>query len=794
MKIPLVSSPPFTAKVYQINGSKIADENDFDGASGEVKSPKITVLDEEKAANAVKWLSSGSHHVSYFVSDKSERKISRSPPLPFITSSLQQEASQKLGFSPTKTMSVAQKLYENGFITYMRTDSPVLSHQALEVAKEMVIHQFGMDYLGQDISGAGKKSKTPKNAQEAHEAIRPATENGLFRSSKEIMESKLLENDEKKLYDLIYKRTLASVMKSSQSVTTTVSIAAKPNVGVGVQHHWSANLKSSETYVDFAGYTIIYQTGHNTPKKSNLLFDKIHIGDKLEIVRDGVSSLLRNNDATDESEWTPVDEKVGSLSCATEDMVAGIRCIGHETRPPSRYTEASFVKELESRGVGRPSTYAKVLQVLKERGYIIVDRQSVIPTVNGMLVAQFLSKEFPDFIDSEFTAKMEQSLDLIANGDLDKDSFLHDFYFGAQDDSKTCDANKSLTTFNKTKGLLTAIVEKIESGSINQHSSRILAPPFLEGIGVLSMSKAGIFFQPVNSDTSDNNEKQKAKAWKLPFSMESDIRTLTRESIQSLMKTEVSVEGKVIGSYSSTGIEGDSMIQIIMKSGRYGKYLQLSPLSNLSSSVTYVPIPQWVDENLSLSQAVDFVMLPKLIGIHSQYGKPLNLSLVSGVLSICVEGHPYRAEVPAGIYVSEIGQEMAEELLSGSTLASIGEKRQLGLWEDNLVTIQSGRFGNYLKAGSIICGFGKNHNAETITLEEAIELLKRKKIRPKKVSPSKSKSKKTATTKEIATENENSMKDKKKDKTFEHEEKKTKSTKTSSKGKTAKTAKNGEVQ
>jgi DNA topoisomerase-1 len=302
----------FQAKVHQLNGSKIADESDFDGHTGKVKSNKIVVLDEEKAIQTARWLtgnlSSSSHHVNFIVHDKTERKTHRSAPLPFITSSLQQDASQKLGFSPTRTMSVAQKLYENGYITYMRTDSPTLSQQALAIAKETVKQRYGEEYLDSFGEGEGKgyghkqgsstnKMKNPpKNAQEAHEAIRPATtDSNQFRDPEEVMRSSALELDEKRLYDLIYKRTIASVMKSSQSITTTLTIHAKDDVE-GSKYNsnkdhshddhssWSAVLKSSETFMEFPGYSIVYQGRGNKGKersRSKLLFEKIGIGDRL---------------------------------------------------------------------------------------------------------------------------------------------------------------------------------------------------------------------------------------------------------------------------------------------------------------------------------------------------------------------------------------------------------------------------------------------------------------------------------------------------------------------------------
>jgi DNA topoisomerase I len=374
------------------------------------------VLNNEKTSNVLSWLSSIDNHDSTFddfsknvkktsnqkaihmeqtkgitfsIVDIEERKTSRNPPSPFITSSLQQECSNKLGLSPSRTMSLAQNLYEDGLITYMRTDSPVLSNLGRKAAEEIVSSSFGKEYLFQahersdTSSRPSKKSVIPKNAQEAHEAIRPADAGG---GKFKLPEDTGLDGVHLKLYELIYRRTLASVMVPSQTLTKTYSIVGRNDIDSESSLYKEVKFRFSESSILFNGYLAVY--GSLSTKKTEeyptlskgqhvWLSKKLFVKEKADI---------REDDVDGDSEDTIADDFAPFLSY-------GLRGQAHVTKPPSRFTEAGFIQELEAAGVGRPSTYAKTFETLREREYVIVDGKTIIPTLKGAtktILIQFL--------------------------------------------------------------------------------------------------------------------------------------------------------------------------------------------------------------------------------------------------------------------------------------------------------------------------------------------------------------------------------------------------------------------
>lgn len=317
--------------------------------------------------------------VTFFIADVDERKILKNPPSPFITSSLQQESSSKLGLSPSRTMSIAQNLYENGLITYMRTDSPVLSNLGRTAAEAIVSSCFGKDYLYQanevsDISTKpSKKSVIPKNAQEAHEAIRPADAGG---GKFKLPDDTGLDGVHLKLYELIYRRTLASVMAPSQTLTKTYSIVGRNDFDSEKSLYKEVKFRFSESCILFNGYLAVYGS---QSKKNTESFPTLVKGQQI---------WLSNNFSVKEKTDISEDETEGESDETIADDFApflshGLRGIAHVTKPPSRFTEAGFIQELEAVGVGRPSTYAKIFDTLREREYVIVDGKTIIPTLKG---------------------------------------------------------------------------------------------------------------------------------------------------------------------------------------------------------------------------------------------------------------------------------------------------------------------------------------------------------------------------------------------------------------------------
>jgi DNA topoisomerase I len=363
----------FEAKLNTLKGQKLANGSDFDPKTGKLlKGKKVVILNEQEAI-ALKERLKGK---LWQVTDTEEKATTRKPSPPFTTSTLQQEANRKLGLGAKDTMRIAQSLYENGYITYMRTDSVHLSDQAIAAARSCVEQMYGKEYL----SPQPRQYKTKaKGAQEAHEAIRPA--GSTFRIPKETG----LRDKELALYDLIWKRTVASQMAEAKLTQISVNIAVE-----------DAIFRSSGKRIDFAGFFRAYVEGSDDPEAAlenqEVILPNLQIGDKPK--------------------------------CKQLDVV------DHQTQPPARYTEASLVKTLESEGVGRPSTYASIIGTIVDRGYAQLRNKALIPTFTAFAVISLLEKNFAELVDTKFTSKMEQSLDDIASGNEKWLPYLDKFYRG----------------------------------------------------------------------------------------------------------------------------------------------------------------------------------------------------------------------------------------------------------------------------------------------------------------------------------------------------------------------------
>ncbi|HTN59048.1 MAG TPA: type I DNA topoisomerase [Protaetiibacter sp.] len=373
----------FTAKLARLEGRRVAQGGDFDD-HGALKADVIA-LDERAADTLVDALRAPS--ASFQVSKLETKPYSRRPAAPFTTSTLQQEASRKLRFSARTTMSLAQSLYENGYITYMRTDSTTLSQQAIEAARRQAVTLYGADSIPEKPRVYASKSK---NAQEAHEAIRPSGDS--FRTPAEL--SSQLRGDEFKLYDLIWKRTVASQMADAKGSTATVTIAADGGEGA------HAEFTASGTVITFRGYQAAYEEGRDE---------------------------ARNATADEASAKLPPLEEGQALT------LAELEAKGHDTTPPPRYTEASLVKALEELGIGRPSTYASIISTIIDRGYVTPRGQALVPNWIAFSVVRLLEDHFSELVEYDFTAEMEDDLDKIAGGEADRVDWLGQFYFGGGD-------------------------------------------------------------------------------------------------------------------------------------------------------------------------------------------------------------------------------------------------------------------------------------------------------------------------------------------------------------------------
>ena len=369
----------FDGRLFELAGKRIATGKDFDGLTGKLdneKSKSHLHLTHDKAQEQSVTLNK---EKPYKVVEAEEKPVSRKPAPPFITSTLQQESNRKLGLSSRETMQTAQALYEQGFITYMRTDSTFLSNQALEAARKCITKKYGKNYLPPEPRSYA--SKKVKGAQEAHEAIRPAGTEFVD------PDQTGLKGRELALYDLIWKRTVASQMVNAQQKQVSVRIQA----GQGI-------FAASGMTIEFPGFLRAYVEGRDDAEAAleerEVILPKLVVGDVVELKKLEVQD--------------------------------------HDTKPPARYTEASLVQMMEKEGIGRPSTYAAIIGTIIDRGYVRKAANALCPTFTAMAVSDLLDKNLPQYVDTKFTSEMEERLDQVADGDLDSIKYLQGIYFGKQ--------------------------------------------------------------------------------------------------------------------------------------------------------------------------------------------------------------------------------------------------------------------------------------------------------------------------------------------------------------------------
>jgi DNA topoisomerase-1 len=394
----------FESRLQSFQGQRVATGKDFDGLTGKLLGGKeVLVLDETKAKDLAQSLK----NQNWVVTDVEEKPTTRRPAAPFITSTLQQEANRKLGLSSRETMQVAQKLYEQGFITYMRTDSTFLSAEAIQAARSGIQTKYGKEYLpSEPRSYAAKKVK---GAQEAHEAIRPAGHQ--FQDPDETGLSGL----QLRLYELIWKRTVASQMVDARQK----QVSAKIQVG-------DAIFSASGMTIEFPGFLRAYVEGSDDPEA----------------------------DLQEREVRLPALKPKDSVKCAKLEPTE------HETKPPARYTEASLVQTMEKEGIGRPSTYASIIGTIIDRGYVKKQATALVPTFTAMVVSKLLKNHLSQVVDLQFTSKMERSLDDIADGDLNSEKYLESIYFGKTGLKETVEAQGEKIDPDEARGITLEGLEK----------------------------------------------------------------------------------------------------------------------------------------------------------------------------------------------------------------------------------------------------------------------------------------------------------------------------------------------
>ncbi|MBD2385773.1 type I DNA topoisomerase [Cylindrospermum sp. FACHB-282] len=633
---------PFSAQLVNLGGTKIATGSDFDPATGKITAGRNVVLLTEQQAVALKERLTGK---TWNVADIEERPVTRKPAPPFTTSTLQQESNRKLRLSARDTMRIAQKLYEQGYITYMRTDSVHLSEQAIAAARNCVEQLYGKPYLSPQPRQYTTKSK---GAQEAHEAIRPA--GSSFRTPQETG----LGGRELALYDLIWKRTVASQMADSRQTQITVQLQVE-----------DAGFRSSGKRIDFPGFLRAYVEGSDDPEA-----------------------------ALEDQEVILPPLKVGDHPKCND-----LEAVGHETQPPARYTEATLVKTLESEGIGRPSTYASIIGTIIDKGYAQLVSNALIPTFTAFAVTDLLEKYFPDIVDPSFTSKMEQTLDDIADGEVEWLPYLRNFYLGE-------------------KGLETLVKE--QESQIDATLARTVA---LENLDAkVRIGKYGPYIEVENGDGV------------VTASIPKDLTPadLDPKQVEVILRQKTSGPDQV-GRHPETGEP------IYVKIGTYGPYVQLGDKTDENPKPKQASLPKGVTpENVTLDLAVGLLALPRTLGVHPVTSGKIQASL--GRFGPYVvhdqgkEGKDYRS-LKAVDNVLTISLERALELLSepkkGRTSTNSKSKaalRELGTHpeEGSPINIYDGPYGPYIKHGKTNVSIPEGQKVEDVTLSTALTLLEAK--------------------------------------------------------------------
>ena len=497
----------FTARLSSLNSQRVATGKDFSDR-GELKSARDGALVHLDEASATA-LAAGLQDAEFTVRSLETKPYTRRPAAPFTTSTLQQEAARKLRFTSRTTMRVAQRLYENGYITYMRTDSVALSDQAINAARRQAKELYGEDFVPGKPRIYSSKSK---NAQEAHEAVRPAGDS--FRTPSQVRSQ--LSVDEFKLYELIWKRTVASQMQDAKGSTATVRLGAAASSAAGELSGADAEFSASGTVITFRGFLAAYEEGKDeNPETSS-----------------GVSTKSK-----DEDKRLPVMAEGDALDAT--DVTAD----GHTTTPPARYTEASLVKTLDELGIGRPSTYAATISTIMDRGYVQVRGSALIPSWLAFSVVRLLEDHFTDYVDYDFTAELEEDLDRIARGEEERVKWLTGFYFGD----------------GQAEHGLKPIVEDL--GEIDARAVNSI--PITDEI-TLRVGKFGPYLEVAGKVDPETGEISDPVRANVPLDLAPD--ELDAAKAQELMEI-----GKADG--RELGLNPDSGRMIVAKDGRYGPYV-----------------------------------------------------------------------------------------------------------------------------------------------------------------------------------------------------------------------------
>ncbi len=599
----------FEAKLESYKGKRIAGSKDFDSITGEYAGKANTLLLDQQQAQA---LVQEAEHSPWKVTSVNQRESKTRPAPPFITSTLQQEGNRKLKLTARQTMQAAQRLYEQGFITYMRTDSPNLSREGIQSARSAVRELYGEKYLSEKERNY---SSSARSAQEAHEAIRPAGE--PYRHPKETG----LTGRDLALYSLIWKRTLATQMAEGVKATTTAKITPG-----------EAQFTAAGTRILFPGFIRVYVEGKDDPEAA----------------------------LDDRESWLP------ELTEGMEVALKSLEAIDHETKPPARYTEASLVRQLEQLGIGRPSTYASIINTLFQRGYVKTQGNALIPTFTGIAVIQLLEQYFENLVEYSFTSSMEDSLDRIAEGSINRLEYLKGFYLGENG--------------------LKHQVNKREY-EIDPSFSRVVKLPQITKIDGIRIGKFGPYVQVHDKEHGEE----------IHASIPEDIppADITDEDIEKLIKTQK--EGP-----EPLGTDPETGEPVYLLTGRYGPYFQLGDRSEQQPKPKRASVPGGRNpEDMEFDEILKLLRLPRSLGNHPDTGKEIiaNIGRFGPYISHDGDFRSLRADDD----VYEITLNRALEIFAQPKRGRGGSIQLKDLGKSSSgknLAIYNGKYGPFIKHGS----------------------------------------------------------------------------------------------
>ncbi|WP_191496815.1 type I DNA topoisomerase, partial [Mycobacterium simulans] len=677
---PKAQPPTFTARLTNVDGQRVATGRDFDSLGtlrGDREVSKIVVLDEGSATR----LATALHGAQLSVASAEEKPYTRRPYPPFMTSTLQQEAGRKLRFSAERTMSIAQRLYENGYITYMRTDSPTLSESAINAARTQARQLYGAEFVA---TSPRQYTRKVKNAQEAHEAIRPAGE--TFATPDAVRRE--LDGDEFRLYELVWQRTVASQMADARGTTLSLRIEGRLQ-NEGAEHH--VVFSASGRTLTFPGFLKAY----------------------VETVDE-----LAGGEADD------AERRLPHLTPGQRLDAIELTPDGHATNPPARYTEASLVKALEELGIGRPSTYSSIIKTIQDRGYVHKRGSALVPSWVAFAVTGLLEQHFGRLVDYDFTAAMEDELDAIASGNERRTNWLNNFYFGG--DHGVPDSVARSGGLKKLVGVNLEGIDAREVNSIKLFDDAEGRPVYVR------VGKNGPYLE--RTVIGDNGEPTPQRA-NLNDSLTPD--ELTLDVAEELFATPQ--EGRVLGVDPATGH------QIVAKDGRYGPYVTeilpeppseeggAEPAKKGKKPTGPKPrsgsLLRTMDlQTVTLEDALKLLSLPRVVGVdpatgdeitaqNGRYGPYLKRGTDSRSLATEEQMFTITLDEALRIY--------AEPKRSGRQSASAPPLRELGIdpASGKPMLIKDGRFGPYVTDGETNASLRKGDDVLSITDERASELL-----------------------------------------------------------------------